>query len=152
MTRISSPHAEPHVPGSEVAWSSPDGSRVAIVTSRGVLATDLIESRILVFDIAAIRHALAHPNSPTPQPREIAAVQSRPTAIETDAYAPVIKDVRWSRDSSTLYFRAVNLLGNYQLCTVRRDGLGFKRLTPEDRSVDRFDIEGDLLVYNRCRS
>ena len=147
MTRISSPHAEPHIPGSEVAWPSPDGSRVAVVTSRGVLASDLIESRILVFDLGAIRRALAHSNSPTPRPRVIATVQSRPTAIETDAYAPVIKDVRWSRDSATLYFRAVNLSGNYQLCTVTRDGLGFKRLTPANRSVDRFDIEEDTLVY-----
>jgi dipeptidyl aminopeptidase/acylaminoacyl peptidase len=148
MTRISSPRAEPHLPGSEVAWPSPDGRSVAIVTSRGILASDLIESRILVFNLGAIRRALAHPGNSMPQPRVIASVQSRPTAIETDAYAPVIKDVRWSRDSSTLYFRAVNLLGDYQLCTVKRDGSGFKKLTPEKRSVDRFDIEGDTLVYN----
>jgi len=152
MTRISLPHAEPHVPGSEIAWPSPDGAHVAIVISRGLLDQDLIESQILVFDLGGIRKALANPVEPMPEPQVVATVRSIPTAIETDAYAPVIKDLRWSDDGSTLYFRATNLHGNYQLCSVKRDGTGLQRLTPEDRSVDRFDITGDTAVYNAADS
>ncbi len=148
MTRISFPHTDPHQPGSEIAWPSPDGTEVAIVTSRGILSGDLIESRILVFDLGTIRHALENPRWPMPKPRVIATIDSVPTAIETDAYAPVIKDLRWSEDSSALYFRATNLLRNYQLCVVARNGTGFKKLTPENESVDRFDIAGETIVYN----
>ena len=148
MTRINSPHPEPHVPGSEIAWPSPDGREVAIVTSRGILSSDLIESQILVFDVDAIRAALENPRRPMLRPRVVATIRSVPTPIEMDAYAPVIKDVRWFRDSSTLYFRAINLLGNYQLCAVERDGNGFRRLTPESKSVDQFDVQEDTVVYN----
>lgn len=148
MTRISSPHADPHIPGSEIAWPSPDGTAVAVVVTRGLLDSDLIESQILVFETGRVEHALGDTGRPMPRPQIVATVRSVPTAIETDAYAPVIKDVTWSADSSILYFRATNLLRNYQLCTVERNGTGFKRLTPENESVDRFDIEGETIVYN----
>jgi dipeptidyl aminopeptidase/acylaminoacyl peptidase len=148
MTRINFPFVQPHVPGSEIAWPSPDGRQIAVVTSRGILSTDKIESKILAFDLDGIKKAFAKENRPLPEPHVLATIRSVPTAIETDAYAPVIKDLRWSSDGSSLYFRATNLSGNYQLCVVNRDGSGFSRLTPADKSVDRFDIERDRIVYN----
>lgn len=148
MTRISSPHPQPHVPSSEIAWPSPNGKQVAIVVTRGILSSDLIESQILVFDVNRIKRGLANPVEPMPRPRIVASIRSVSTVIETDAYAPVIKDVRWSADSSTVYFRATNLSGNYQLCMAKSDGSGFKKLTPANKSVDRFDINGETIVYN----
>ncbi|MGB8014116.1 MAG: hypothetical protein WCF68_21065 [Terriglobales bacterium] len=148
MNRISDPHVDPHVPGSEIAWPAPDGSAAAVVITRGLVASDTIESRVLLFDLHAIQRALTDVHQPMPQPRTVAVINAVPTAIETDAYAPVIKDVRWSEDSRSLFFLGSNLRGDYELYTVHRDGTGIRRLTRSGTSVDKFDVVGHTVVYD----
>lgn len=148
MNRISDPHVDPHVPGREIAWPSPDGSAVAVVVTCGLLASDTIESRVLLFNLHAVQTALTDTRQPMPQPTTLAVIHGVPTAIENDAYAPVIKDVRWSEDSRSLFFRGSDLHGDYQLYTVHRDGTGIRRLTPSGASVDKFDVVGHTLVYD----
>lgn len=147
MKRISYPLAEPSVPGSEIARPSPDGRFVAIVTTRGILASDLVESQILVFDLRNVSRFLSTPATPSPRARVIASLQSYPHHIETNAYAPVIKDVRWSADSRHVFFRAENTHGNYQLCTAGIDATQLIYLTPANRSVDHFDVIGGAVVF-----
>jgi hypothetical protein len=83
-----------------------------------------------------------------PKARVIASVQSYPHHIEMNAYAPVIKDVRWSSDSTLLFFRAENIHGNYQLCTAGVTATKLAYLTPPNRSVDHFDVIGRTVVFN----
>ncbi len=146
MRRISYPLAEPSVSGSEIARPSPNGRFVAIVTTRGILATDLVESQIVVFDLRDVSNFLSTPTIPLPKARVIASVQSYPHHIEIDAYAPVIKDVRWSSDSTLVFFRAENVRGNYQLCTAGVNAAKLVYLSPPDRSVDQFDVIGRTVV------
>ena len=147
MRRISSPLAEPSVPGSEIAWPSPNGRFVAIVTTRGILATDLTESQIAVFDLRDVSKFLSTATMPPPKARVIASLQSYPHHIETNAYAPVIKDVRWSSDSTRVFFRAENIHGNYQLCTAEVDAPKLVYLTPPNKTVDHFDVIGRTVVF-----
>lgn len=148
MRRISSPLAEPSVPGSEIAWPSPNGRFVAIVTTRGILETDLVESQVMVFDLRDVSNFLSTPTMSSPKARVIASVQSYPHHIEMNAYAPVIKDVRWSSDSTLVFFRAENMHGNYQLCTAGVAATKLVYLTPPNRSVDHFDVIGRTVVFN----
>jgi dipeptidyl aminopeptidase/acylaminoacyl peptidase len=147
MTRISYPRAEPSVPGSEIARSSPNGRFAAIVTTRGILETDLIESKISLFDLRDVVKFLSKPGMPPPKPQVIASLQSYPHHIEGDAYAPIIKDVRWSSDSTRVFFRAENIHGNYQLCTAGISAAKLAYLTPPNRSVDHFDVVGRTIVF-----
>lgn len=148
MARISDPRANPTIPGSEVAWPSPDGRYTAIVTSKGILEKDQIESRILIFDLHKVARFLMGLDHLKPEPRVIASVRSYPHHLETDAYAPVIKDVRWAPDSARVYFRAENTEGNYQLCTAIIQANNFRCITPENKSVDFFDVGKRTIAFN----
>lgn len=147
MTRISDPRTTPSVPGSNVVWPSPNGRWAAIVTSRGVLSSDQIKSRILLFNLEVAERAVQVPGNPVPAPRVVASVVAAPYRLDTEAHAPVIRGLRWSSDSRTLYFKAVGQGGNYQLCSASIDGSGLHWLTPAGEDVGQFDIATETIVY-----
>lgn len=147
MTRFSYPRAIPSIPGSNVVWPSPDGRWAAVVTSRGVLSTDRMESNILVFDLRAAGIALRTPGQPLPMPRVVASVRAYPYRLETDAHPPVITNLRWSADSKAVYFKAVDGRGNYRLFLATINGHGFSALTPAADDVGQFDVDGRSIVY-----
>lgn len=148
MWRFSSPHPEPSDPATSVAKTSPDSHYVAIVTTRGVLKTDLVESRISVFDLHEVAGFLRNSTMERPAPHVIASVTSYPHHVETEAYAPVIKDLLWSHDGRTLFFRSENMEGNYQLCMAHVDGSNFHCLTPASQTVDHFELVKDKIVFS----
>lgn len=147
MVRFTLPRADPNVPGSQFAQPSPDGRSIAIVTTQGLLSKDLIESKLLLFHLDAIERAVSHPGHAMPKPEVLATIQGVPPPFAAEAHAAVIKDVRWSADSSTIYFLAANRQGNYRLCEVRRNGSGFENLTPTNENVNRFSVTGDTIVF-----
>ena len=104
MVRFSEPSFDPNVSGSETAKLSPDGDYVAILTTKGLLASDKIESDLSVFRLKEVS-AFVEGAGPRPQPRVIASIVSYPHREQTAAYAPVIKDLRWSSEGRGIYFR-----------------------------------------------
>src|SRR6266702_2234453 len=70
MARFSEPSSDPDVPGSEMAKPSPDGDYVAIVTTKGLLASDQIASDLSVFRLKEVS-AFLEGAAPRPQPRVI---------------------------------------------------------------------------------
>ncbi|HTF71812.1 MAG TPA: hypothetical protein VK638_55010 [Edaphobacter sp.] len=146
MVRFSEPSSDPDVPGSETAKPSPDGDYVAIITTKGLLKSNQIESDISVFRLKEVS-AFLEGAGPRPQPRVIASIVSYPHREQTNAYAPVIKDLRWSPDGRGIYFRGENGAGAYQLYLAKLDGSGCQSLTPANQSVDRFDVVNSTIVY-----
>jgi dipeptidyl aminopeptidase/acylaminoacyl peptidase len=147
MVRFTLPRADPNVPGSQFAQPSPDGRSIAIVTTQGLLSKDEIESRLLLFKLDAIERAVGHPGQAMPKPTVLATIEGVPPPFAAVAHSAVIKDVRWSADSSTIYFLAANRQGNYRLCRVRRNGSGFENLTPTNENVNRFSVTGNTIVF-----
>lgn len=152
MVRFSDPSAEESDPDSANARCSPDGKHIAIVTTRGVLKSDLIQSTISVFDLGEVRDAVNDPTHASPKPRVIATISSFPHREQTVPYAPVIKDVRWSPDARRVYFRGENPAGAYQLFAVNPDGSGLRALTPSSLSVDRFDVVKGTIIYTASKA
>ncbi len=146
MVRFSNPSPDSGVPGSETAKPSPNGDYVAMVTTKGLLASDKIESDLSVFRLKEVS-AFLEGAGPRPQPRVIASIVSYPHREQTTAYAPVIKDLLWSSDGRGIYFRGKNGSGAYQLYLAKLGGSGFQALTPANRSVDRFDVVNSTIVY-----
>jgi hypothetical protein len=147
MVRFSDPRAQPGVAGSDVANRSPDGKYIAIVTTRGLLSSDLIESRLSVFNTDRLKGFLDSPAGSPPLPRILATVVSYPHREQTMAYAAVIKDVRWSPDGAELFYKMENLQGGFQLCAAKLDGSGVITLSSVDEDVDQFDIAKNMIVY-----
>jgi dipeptidyl aminopeptidase/acylaminoacyl peptidase len=148
MTRFSDPLPVSSIAGTEIVHCSPDGKYFAVVTTRGLLESDEVESEISIFDSETASAFLESTASTRPpRPRVIATITSFPHHEEPIAYAPVIKDLRWSSDSSRIYFKGENLQGGYRLYRAKIDGGAVQALTPARYSVIRYDVAGDTVVY-----
>lgn len=129
---------------------SADGKHVAIVTTRGLLASDQVESSVTVFDLEEVKDFLQTPSQRTPRVRVVAAIAAA-SHEATIPFAAVIKDVRWSKDSRHIYFRGENAEGGFQLYEANADGTGSHSLTPASYNVDRFDLAANTIVYTAAR-
>jgi dipeptidyl aminopeptidase/acylaminoacyl peptidase len=147
MVRFSEPSSDSSVPGSEIAKPSPDGKYVAVVTTRGLLHSDQIESEIAIFNRREVSAFLRGFPQKAPKPRVIARVISFPHREQTVPYASVIRDLKWSPNGTRIYFRGENSSGAYQLYVANPDGRGAHTLTSPNQSVDRFDVVDSTVVY-----
>ncbi len=147
MVRFNDPPEEENASTQDSDLYSPDRKYVAIVTTKGLLATDQVQTSIIVFDLQAVKRFLQSTSHPKPGPRVIATVTAIPEGEQTTEYAPLIQDVRWSEDSKHLYFRAQNERGGYQLEEAGVSGNAPRILTPTSYDVDRYDLEGNTIAY-----
>lgn len=151
MVRFNDPPEEHDVSEQDADLYSPDGNLVAVVTTRGILSTDRVQSSISIFRLKDVASFLESPSAPPPMPRLVAAIAAIPEGQQTVAYAPMIRDLRWSADGTHLYFRGQNERGGFQLYEVGANGNGLRRLTPPSYDVDRFDVVRNTIVYTAAR-
>ena len=127
---------------------SPDGKYVATVTSRGIIATDSIESTLWMFKTGAIRSYLQQGGSQSGVVPKIAArLSAVPKAPYSSSYEPIISNLVWTEDSRGLLFLAQNALGKHQLFRVGIDQKKPLPVTPPGQDVTQFDFAAGTLVY-----
>jgi len=148
MSRFSDPPA--WYPQASVKYS-PDRKHFLVVTSRGLIESDRVESSLWSFDSDAVRKFLetdsdAHALT-APRPRLLARITAVPRAHSSVPYAPVLSDVRWSGDSHNISYLGEAPNGNRRLYRVNIGGGIPQRLSPEDRDVRQFDCVADEIVY-----
>ena len=148
MVRFNDLAAQASGSRSDMPNRSPDGRYFEVVTTKGLLDEDLVESDVNIFAGKELEAYLADSSIHVqPRPTIVARIKSYPHHQEASAYAPVIKDVRWSPNGSRLFFRAENMEGNYQLYEAGTEGGSPHALTPAARSVEQFDVANDSIVY-----
>lgn len=148
MSRFSEPAARPGIVGTDVALKSPDGKYAVVITTRGVLSTDRIISSIYLFNLHdAIGFLYSKVNRRPPPPRLIATLSSFPHHQEPIAYAPVMTDLRWTDDSSRVYFLGEDLSGVSRIYQAMIDGGAAQVLTPPGYIVTQFADAGNTIVY-----
>ena len=119
---------------------SPDRRWLLVITQRGVLSSNRLESTIWVLDRQAVSDFLSNKSVVCPEPRAIATFQ----AISSN---PVISDVRWLAGSRRIAFLAKED-GRYpQLFVVDSATEDLKRITNGDQYVSAYDISGDTIAY-----
>ncbi|WP_158822473.1 hypothetical protein [Granulicella sp. S156] len=150
MVRFSSPSAQVN---DDAAKFSPDGRYFAIITSRGLIETNEIESTLSVFRADDIDTYLLAPGSATsPQPRTRTKIAAVLTDEQFDAYGAVISDLRWSSDSRYLYFLGDGRKNDRRLFRISIRGGTALALTPEAYNVARYDVAGNAIVCSLWHS
>ena len=153
MVRFNEPFPQSGVVGSEIAPRSPDGKHFAVVTSRGLLKSDQIESQVVIFSRDNMRAFMQRaPFSQPPAPRVVATIVGSMRYVGAYPYATVIEDLRWSKDMTRIYFKGESSSGAYQIYEAKVDGSGFRALTPAKWSVDRYDVVEDTIAYTASLS
>lgn len=145
MRRFSEPEPDSSDPASQFASTSPHGRYMAVVTSRGLLDSDLIQSELRIVSVKQSRLALDG-SAPLRAPRVAATLTSFPHHEETRAYVAMIKDLRWSDDERFLYFKGETANGIYRLYRVPSGRGHAQALTPPNLSLGRFDVVGNDVV------
>jgi dipeptidyl aminopeptidase/acylaminoacyl peptidase len=125
---------------------SPDGKYCAVVTSKGVLRTNEVESSVRIFLANDIKKAL-NSGGPPPSFTLAAKLDATPTIFYEGLYEPVISDLRWTSDSKRLLFLGQNAAGNRQLYEAILQGGAVTALTAASQDVSQFDAGGDTIVY-----
>ena len=128
---------------------SPDGRFFYVVTSRGLIASNQIESTIWLFKTRAIKRFMDSeaPASTAPNPIPIARIRAVPDILTYDAYAPVITDVRWSSDSKRIFFLGMDSHAEKRLYEVNLRLKRQRALTPIGQGVRQFIVRGGLIAY-----
>jgi dipeptidyl aminopeptidase/acylaminoacyl peptidase len=136
----------------EPDWA-PDRRHFVVVTSRGLLLSNKVESTIWLFDTNAVGHFLEGSGiSAMLSPRVIARVSATPKLHSYMPYAAVVSNIRWSSDSSVIYFLGQNSDGERQLYQVAVRGEPVKILTPKGLDVRRYDVTAQSIAYMAVRS
>lgn len=141
MQRFIDPYPfHPYAIQREDAKFSPDNQFFAVVTQRGLIATNELESTVWVFDVNDVRRFLGNSMDVShPEPRPVAKV----AAVTNDL---TITQLQWVA-SDKLAFLGRNKSLNRSLFTVDLRTGQLKRLTPAAQDVTQFDIVKNTVVY-----
>ena len=134
---------------------SPDKRYFAVVTSRGLLQSDEVESTLWLFSSDQVREFLATNNTgQAPAPRMVCRFTAVPSAEYDNSYEPVISNatLRWSLDSTTILFLVQNSKGKHQLYRATVGTGSVRALTSAENDVTEFDFVGDTAVYSAANT
>jgi dipeptidyl aminopeptidase/acylaminoacyl peptidase len=131
------------------ATFSPDGKYFAVVTSRGLLRSNEIESTLSLFrEDQSEAFVLGAASVEAPRPWTTVAIAAVMTSQQSDAYGAIITNLRWSKDSSALYFIGEGPHAERRLYRVNVAGGEPVPLSPNGYNVARFDFTKDIVVYS----
>lgn len=127
---------------------SPDGKHFLVVTTRGILQSDQLESCLMVFDtssISFVKHETAQLSGP---PKCVAKLAATPIVEEgATTYASIITEARWSVDSNSIFFLAQGQQGDSHLYRVDIKTGKPRQLSPSGYNVIRFDFARKAVLY-----
>ena len=126
---------------------SADGKYFAVVTSRGIIQNNQIESTLLVFATEALKEYFRRNEAEKLTPKVVARLAVTPNIKVYSPNGPIISNIRWTQDSKRLFFLAQNSSANRQLYQVEANAGPAKALTPPSQDVSQFDFAGETVVY-----
>jgi dipeptidyl aminopeptidase/acylaminoacyl peptidase len=144
MTTFSNPSA---LERDAQAIVSPDGKYLIVVTTRGLLKSNQVESTLWLWRRTKIEQFVNDRNSSSPPtPRKLVSVAAVPNFHPDRPYAPIITGVRWSLNSHEIYFLSYESEGNGRLNRVSVTG-NIEHLTRSGYNVRQFNVLGKTIVY-----
>jgi hypothetical protein len=130
----------PDEPATPAPIYSPDHRHFLLVTLRGDLITNTLQSTLWMFDYQAVREYASNLSARRPEPRELIVLKAAPNI-------PVINDVRWVEGSTKIAFLGRKGSPYQRLFLLDVESGLTKVLTPDDLFVTGYDITGDTVAY-----
>ena len=144
MVRFSDPIPYPDQPASQ----SPDGRFTVVVTSRGIIHSNQVESTIWLWNTQRVlEYVRSSGSSVEPRPRALAVVSSIPNLTAIKPYVAVVSDLKWSPDSQHLFFLAQDSDSERRLYRADVASGRIQMVTPRGYDVRQFALSGEMVAY-----
>ncbi|HSZ00423.1 MAG TPA: hypothetical protein VK788_13060 [Terriglobales bacterium] len=131
---------------------SPDGKYFAVVTSKGILASDEIESTLWIFRSRETKELLrAVASSKQLVPKCLARLAAVPQVQYSDSYQSLITDLRWMPDSKAILFLGQDPRGKRHLHRAEVTSGVDEMLTPQEVDAVQFESVGGHIAYRVAR-
>lgn len=126
---------------------SPDGKFFSIVTSRGHVQSDRVESTLRVFRSQEVIQYLRGKRWKRPRGRILFRASVTPEAEYHNSYEPMISSIQWSVDSKSIFFLVQNARGTRQLCRAALGSGEIRTLTPAHQNISQFESKSKAIIY-----
>ncbi len=111
--------------------ASPDGKYFAVITSRGIIQSNQVESTLWVFTTEAVKESLRASEIRELIPKGVARLAAIPNIAYENSYEPIISNLRWTPDLKKILFLAQNSSAERQLYQTDVDAGSARALTPK---------------------
>lgn len=126
---------------------SPDGRHFFVVTRRGLLFSNEVESTIWVFDTAEVEHSIEKPkNFPSLHPRPIVRMAA------SSNYDNLITGARWATDGRSIAFLGRDKKSVRRLFVVDAKDGKLRQLSPEAQDVSKFERVSNMFVFTAAKA
>jgi hypothetical protein len=145
MTTFSDPYTRN---SSETCKRSPDGKHFLVVTTRGMLRSNRLESSLWIFSKLKVEPYLNRTSSAKPRPRLLLRVAEIPRAPQSNSYGSLITAAQWSRNSKSILALVENDNGHRHILRITLFDRKPVDLTPgDDTDVESFSEGKGTIAY-----
>jgi hypothetical protein len=144
MTTFSDPYTRS--PDSQCK-ASPNGKYFFAITTKGMLATNQLQSTIWLYRSNRVLAFLRKRNAAAPQPKLLVSIQATPRAQQFDSYGSLITKAQWSSDSAGILFLAETGDGLRRLYEVHISGREKRLVSARSEDVEDFTEAAGTSVY-----
>lgn len=139
-------------PTSSVWKTSPDGRTVLLVTTKGVVAMDMVESTLWSVDLQKIQTYLHEiKKHDRPLPKAIFSVRGQLQARQANSYGSLITEGRWSKDSKSIVILLEQQNGRHELDRIDVASGHKERLSENKDNVTAFSMDKRGVSYFASR-
>jgi hypothetical protein len=145
MTTFSDPYTRNP---SETCKRSPDDKHFLVITTRGLLRSNRLESSLWIFSKGEVERYLKRTSSAKPRPRLLLRVAEIPKAPQSNSYGSLITAARWSSNSKSILTLVENGDGHRHIVRITLFGRKPVDLTPgDDTDVEGFSEGKGTIAY-----
>lgn len=145
MTTFSDPYTRNP---SETCKRSPDGKHFLVITTRGVLPTNRLESSLWSYSKSEVKQYLNRTSSAKPRRRLLLRVAEVPKAPQSNSYGSLITAAQWSSNSKSVLALVENSDGHRHVFRIALFGRRPIDLTPGSATdVESFSEANGTIAY-----
>jgi hypothetical protein len=134
---------------SPVVTVSPDGSTALLVTTKGMVASNEVESTLWAVDLRAVTRYLEEKSTDArPSPKRIATVRGQLRSLQSGSYGSLITKARWALDSKSIWMLVEHENARRELENVDTITGLTKSMSEKGYSVDDYNVDDRGVLYS----